>query len=223
VVDGNDHTVTGAYVGPGGLAVSTKSNTFSRKGSSKVAGTTDAGKTYSTPTKTSSYVSVLTEKTAKDWSTPATPDAVLGLSDGTLKTVAQSGAGGSQYVTNPSDLKFPLSGVTYVELPSGGKWDAVQFGKSSGILVVHNNAGNAFIKNINNDSFTGIVVADDIARIHCSIIGQVWSLTASPSEGNCIGNGNGSVLYSSAAIDAALGQVQAGGTGSVRMMAYNEM
>ncbi len=223
VVDGNDHTLTGAYAGPGGLAISTKSSTYTRKGSSKVAGTTDGGRTYSTPTKTSSKVAVLTEKSSTDWTSPSTPDAVLGLSDGTLKSVAQSGASGSQYVTSPGDLNFPLSGVTYVELPAGGDWNAVHFGNSSGILVVHNNAGDAFIRNINDDSFTGIVVADDIAHIHCNIIGQVWSLAAAPSEGNCIGNGNGTVVYSSAAVDAALGLAQAAGTGSVRMMAYNEL
>jgi hypothetical protein len=37
-----------------------------------------------------------------------------------------------------------------------------------------------------------------------TIIGAVTNLTASPADGNCLGNGLGSILYGSATIDLAL-------------------
>ncbi len=143
-----------------------------------------------------------------DWGTdgfPDTPDEVMGgpsngYPEGTLKLIAMSGFNGSQWVTNPDDLSLPLSGVTYVELPSGAEWKPVDFGGvSKGILVVHNTIGDARMVNINDGTFKGLIIADDIEHIHEDIIGAVVSLTTSPS-GNCIGNGNGQILYSSEAI-----------------------
>ncbi len=45
-----------------------------------------------------------------------------GFPSGFLKSYAQSGSGGSQYVTNPSSLTYPLTGVTYVEI--SGTWNS---------------------------------------------------------------------------------------------------
>ncbi len=128
------------------------------------------------------------------------------FAEGTLKTIAQSGRKGSQYVTDPSQLTLPLSGVTYVELPPGEIWgdtEVVDFGNGSGILVVHNAATNAAIKNLNYGSFKGVIIADDLVHIHNRILGGIVTLTPAPSEGNCIGNGTGDVFYSSQAVAAA--------------------
>jgi hypothetical protein len=48
--------------------------------------------------------------------------------------------------------------------------------------------------------FRGLIIADDIIHIHADIIGAVVSLTTNPSAGNVIGNGNGTVKFSSEAI-----------------------
>lgn len=142
-----------------------------------------------------------------DWSAeggfPATPDAVMGLPEGWLKEVAQSSYNGDQYVTDPNNLTFPLSGVTYVELASGGIWQDIDFGDSSGVLVVHNATTDAIMKNLNSGKFTGIIIADDIIHIHHPVLGVIYSLTPNPSGGNCIGNGSGDVMYCRDAIAAA--------------------
>jgi hypothetical protein len=76
---------------------------------------------------------------------PETPDEILGYPEGTLKAVAQSGIGGSQYILNPSDknideevLNFPLKGVTYIELTDGKERELIMKGPGNkGIIVVH--------------------------------------------------------------------------------------
>jgi Tfp pilus assembly protein PilX len=210
-VDGRDHDINGNLLSPanGVLAFSSR-NTFNRSGNGKVAGTSLDGTNYAL-SKSSSVVSAVTQQFATAWGNPMTPEEVLGMTTtNALKTIAQGGANGSQYVTNPSNLHFPLSGVTYVELGSGQTWQSMDFGSSSGILIVHNSATNAVLKNTNGGTFKGIIIADDYVHIHNTIIGAVITLTANASEGNVIGNGNGSVSYSSLAIASALSSLPSG-------------
>ncbi|MCZ6676885.1 MAG: hypothetical protein O7E52_06510 [Candidatus Poribacteria bacterium] len=87
--------------------------------------------------------------------------------------------------------------------PSPSIWQSIEFGDSEGILIVHNSTTNTVMKNLNGGTFTGLIIADDIVHIHNNIIGMVYVLTPTPSSGNCIGNGNGSVLYSNQAISNA--------------------
>jgi hypothetical protein len=145
---------------------------------------------------------------------PDTPDSILGGTEngyppGFLKAFAQNGDAGSQYVTNPAALTYPLKGITFVELPSGGEWIAANI-TGTGILIVHNNSTNAIIKNIITGPFEGLLIADDIIHIHTDILGSVIGLSPAPSEGNCIGNGSGQVLYSSKAIRNATGNLTNG-------------
>jgi hypothetical protein len=155
---------------------------------------------------------------------PTSPDSAMGGSangypEGTLKTLAQSGISGSQYVTDPTVLSYPLRGITYVELPAGtvwaGKTGALVYG--SGIVVVHNSAHNAAVKNLTGISgsgtFVGIIIADDIVHLHSEVIGAIIELTAYPSEGSCIGNSNGSLYFSRQAIADAINSF-AGSTGN---------
>ena len=150
----------------------------------------------------------------------APPDAIFGYASGTLKALAQAGANGSQYATDPARLTFPLSSVTYVELADGATWSAIDFGASSGVLVVHNSAGNALMKNLNSGTFKGLIISDDIEKVHTTVIGAVVSMTQSPS-GNCIGNGNGEVLYSIAALENA-SSVSGGGGGELTVVSWLE-
>lgn len=204
-IDGRDHMIDGSlstYPGTGTFGVFTAS-TYAQGGSSDVGGTNAAGVDYA-PDKPAHTSVIQTDQTV----TMTTPDQVMGgtangFPEGALKGIAQSGVNGSQYVTDPSALTFPLSGVTYVELPPGGTWQSMNFGNSSGILVVHNSSTNAVIKNLNGGTFKGLLIADDIVHIHTTILGAVVSLTTAPSSGNVIGNGSGEVLFSRAALAAA--------------------
>jgi hypothetical protein len=90
-----------------------------------------------------------------DWggNFPETPDEILGYPDGTLKSIAQSGVGGSQYIKNPGKIKeeltYPVKGVTYIELTDGVERKLHLIGSgNSGILVVHGPGASSKIKNI---------------------------------------------------------------------------
>ncbi|MSR82511.1 MAG: hypothetical protein EXS58_06240 [Candidatus Latescibacteria bacterium] len=215
IIDGRDHDLNGNLIaGEGTLGVST-TQTYNRGGNSKAGGTV-AGVDYA-PSKPATAATI--EQNAV-YAFPASPDSVFGYASGSLKAMAQSGANGSQYVTNPANLTFPLSGVTYVELASGATWQSMGFGASSGVLVVHNSARNAVIKNLNSGTFTGLIIADDIDKVHTTIIGAVVSLTTKPS-GNCIGNGNGQIRYSNAALIQA-STVAAGGGGTLNVLSWLE-
>jgi hypothetical protein len=154
---------------------------------------------------------------------PTTPDSVAGgasngYPEGTLKNLAKSGIAGSQYVTDPLTLKYPLTGITYVELPNNTAWSpALVYG--SGILIVHNSTITAAVKNISgdnkgNDTFTGVIIADDIVHIQGNIVGAIIELTSNPSEGVCIGNSNAQTYFSRQAVLNATRSLSSGGNGN---------
>ena len=128
------------------------------------------------------------------------------------------GVNGSQYTTDPSTLTYPLRGITYVELPDMGSWSPIDFGLySSGILIVHNSQGNALMNNLNSGVFRGLIISDDMLHIHNLILGGVFLLTDHPRDGNCIGNGSGTLLMSKELILQALETAQIG-LGSVALL-----
>jgi len=217
IVDGREHDLDGNVIlnGTGTLGIWTTQG-FDQGGNSAIGGTY-GGSDY-TPWKPGASNIISTDQTYPG-GYPDTPDKVLGGTDngypeGTLISIAKSGINGSQYITDASQIKLPLSGVTYVDLPySGGKQVPsikMETLNGSGIFIVHNSAGNAKIENINGGTFKGLLIADDIVHIHCNILGAVIGLTPTPSEGNCIGNGSGTIMYSSAAISMAtsLGKIR---------------
>ncbi|TSA10502.1 MAG: hypothetical protein D4R73_05160 [Deltaproteobacteria bacterium] len=200
-IDGRDHDINGIYTGSGTLGICSRS-TYAGGGSSAVGGTV-SGTNYAPPKKGLGDPGVVSQNSTS-WTEPTTPEAVLGLTADYLKNIAISGTGGSRYVTDPASLTFPLSGVTYVELPSGQTWQPNDLGSSSGILIVHNTSRNAVLKNTNHGTFKGILITDDYVHCHNDIIGAVVCLTSAPSAGN---NGNGNISYSSVAIASALSSV----------------
>ncbi|MBU0561581.1 MAG: hypothetical protein KJ799_17050 [Bacteroidetes bacterium] len=208
VVDGRDHRLNKDIVpGSGTIGVWTTS-TFSRGGNSSVGGTVDGIDYY--PSKTP-YEGTYQSGQIYDGGYPDTPDSALGgtangFPPGELKSIAQSGINGSQYRTDPTALVFPLKGVTFIELVSGGLWSPSNI-EGEGILIVHNSFKNASIENVNSGFFKGLVIVDDIEKIHAEIIGGLIVLSPAPPGGNCIGNGSGSILYSSEAIKKATGQI----------------
>ncbi len=124
---------------------------------------------------------------------PDTPDKLLStcghhFSEGRLKTIAQSRAGGSQYATDPTTLSHPLKGVTYVELPDNSAWDGGDI-SGSGILVVCNSSRTSSLKNCTGSGFTGLIVADGIVRTNCNINGAICTIGVNP-DSICVGNAN---------------------------------
>ncbi|MBD3241254.1 MAG: hypothetical protein GF331_11760, partial [Chitinivibrionales bacterium] len=87
-IDGRDHDMNGNRVGSGVLALSSRSS-FRRRGASKVAGTDGGGRDYGL-TKRNPGVSAVTETYSRSWAAPSGPDALLGMADGALKSIAQS-------------------------------------------------------------------------------------------------------------------------------------
>lgn len=151
---------------------------------------------------------------------PRTPDAVFGgidstFEEGTLKAIAKSGFGGSQYVTDIKNLKYPLSGVTYVELPTNppkNEWSSASI-PGEGVLVVHNSAGNAVLSNA-SAMFKGIIISDDVVHLHGDVLGGVIAFKDSLG-GNVVGNGSGKILYSGEAVLSAMRFLETHGKPSV--------
>jgi hypothetical protein len=201
-VDGRDHAADGTVIpGEGTYGIWT-TKTFTMSGSSVIGGTF-AGTDYA-PSPTPDPSIIAENQTWPGGITPTTPEQVIAnLPNGfSLKEYAQSGAGGSQYVTDPSLLSYPLKGVTYVELPMPGSWPSSNI-SGGGILIVHNDNLSAILQNTSND-FVGLIIADDIIHLQSDVIGAVISLTENPSAGNTIGNSNGSVLYSKEVLESSL-------------------
>ena len=213
VIDGRDHNLAGTPLpSQGTMGVSTM-GTYNQGGSSTGGGT--AGGVDYMPSDPANPAIIEENAT---YTFPSSPDDVFGYSDGVLKAMAQSGANGSQYATNPANLSLPLSGVTYLELASGAKWQSMDFGASSGVLVVHNSSTDAAIKNLNAGTFAGLIIADDIEKVHCTIIGAVIAMSTNPS-GNCIGNGSGEILYSREALEQSAA-VAVGGSGTIGVSSW---
>jgi len=206
-IDGRDHTKTGQVIpGEGTYGVWT-TKTLDNSGSSDIGGT-NLSQVDFVPSSTPDPSIIAENQVWPGGTPPTTPEQVLinlpfNIS---LKEYAQSGDWGSQYVTDPTQLTYPLEGVTYVE-PNGGEWSPANI-QGSGILIVHNDQINAIIKNTTNN-FTGLIIADDVIHLQSTIIGAVVSLTPNPSEGNTIGNSNASVLYSKEAMADVLMTVRA--------------
>lgn len=205
-VDGRNHTKTGQLISNDGTFGIWTTQTFSNSGASKIGGTNLSGQDF-TPSKNPDPSIVAENQTWPGGTPPTTPEEVLQNLPFkiSLKEYAKSGDWGSQYVTNPDSLTYPLSGITYVE-PDGGAWVDANI-QGSGILIVHNDQVNAILKNTSNN-FTGIIIADDIIHLHSDIIGAIISLTPNPSDGNTIGNSDGNILYSKEALDNVLYNVR---------------
>jgi len=204
VIDGRNHDLSGAIVPGSGIpAVWTTSGSFTQTSASTKLGGTDAGIDYAPANPYVPQVVKLNQTLPGGF--PMTPDSVFGgaaesFPEGTLKAIAKSGYAGSQYVTDTKNLKFPLCGVTYVEMPTTSpknEWGSADI-TGSGILIVHNAAGNAVMKGADG-KFTGLVMADEILLLHGDILGGL--ITFSPTiTDDMIGNGSANLLYSREAL-----------------------
>jgi hypothetical protein len=209
IVDGRDHDLNGNVIPNKGTYAIITTQTYVQGGNTFLGGTPLTGIDIA-PTPTG-WEPVVMDNYVWSGAYPTTPEEVLGgepagLPPNFFKMVAMSGYNGSQYVTDPDDLSFPLQGVTYVELPSATEWNPADLGTTGmGILIVHNDDRTALIQNLNCTLFRGLIICDDLMHIHTDVIGAIFVLTENPMAGNCIGNGTGDVMFSRIALDEALG------------------
>jgi hypothetical protein len=115
---------------------------------------------------------------------PRTPEEVLGLHGGDLDSFKIS-----------AFPAVPFHGIVYID-SAGPKID-FDFKNSTGIFIYHNSTFSATLKNIKG-SFKGILICDRIDHVNDTsrILGAIVTLSKDPA-GNCFGNGDARIRYSS--------------------------
>lgn len=138
---------------------------------------------------------------------PENPDLMLNLPTGSLKAVAQ--AQGTYFATQAAYEAFrtanggnlPGGKVYYLEF---NQWQPANLSSTMNatpsILVHHNSAGNAQMKNVHH-AFKGLVMADLVQHINGDflLVGAFMSFS-NKAYGNTYGNGNATIKYSSAVL-----------------------
>jgi len=210
VIDGRDHDINGNLIANNGVYGVSTSLSFVNVGGADIGGTDPDGIDY--PPTFPEDPNIIEENFDWGGQFPTSPDVVLGLEEGTLKQIAQSGEGGSQYVTNPDHLKYPLRGVTYVEIPPGSKWRKGRIlQESSGILIFHNSEGNAAIDDLSSNNkapFRGLIIADYFFHIHLDVIGGIILLSPDlETSRKCSGNKDKKILFSREALIDVTGMI----------------
>lgn len=187
IIDGRDHDLNGNVIQNSGIYGVSSGTSFSNLQGAKIGGTVN-GVDY--PPKFPENPIVIEQNYNWGGSFPDSPDKILGFPEGTLKNIAQSGIQGSQYVTNISNLRLPLSGVTYLELPS--EEVKLDLGKkeNSGLLVVHNSTSSTKIEQIKSSKpFKGLIIGDYMFHLHLDIFGGLILLSPNLELTNeCKGN-----------------------------------
>lgn len=202
IIDGRDHDLNGKVIPNSGIYGVSSGTSFTNLQGAMIGGTVN-GVDY--PPKYPENPDVIEEN--YDWggTFPESPDKILGFPEGTLKSIAQSKVNGSQYVTNVNQLKFPLKGVTYLELPSTSVKISLENTENSGILVVHNSTTSTKVTQLKSlKPFKGLIIGDYMFHLHLDILGGLILLSPNLELNNeCKGNNNHKIYYSSAAIKNA--------------------
>ncbi|HXG37295.1 MAG TPA: hypothetical protein VNL36_00850 [Bacteroidota bacterium] len=215
-IDGRDHDENGNLIRNSGVFGVSSGTVFTNTQNAQIGGTDGAG--IDRPMSYPEDPRIIEQNYPWGGAFPDNPDKVLGLPEGTLKTIAQSGEAGSQYVTDPKYLRFPLRGITYVELPAGVSWKGAKLGSDpSGVLIVHNTSVNARVENIstsNNTPFRGLVIADYMFHLHLDVLGAILLLSPNLERvKECKGNQDHKVFYSQKTIKQATQLIVKKGSG----------
>jgi hypothetical protein len=210
-IDGRDHDANWNLISNAGVYGVSSGAEFTNTKSAIIGGTDTAGTDHAM--KFPEDQAIIEENYNWGGKFPDSPDKALGYPDATLKAIAQSGADSSQYVTDPKNLKYPLRGVTYVELAAGVSWKGAKLGiNPSGILIVHNSSLNARLENAtttNNTPFKGLIIADYMFHIHMDVLGALILLSPNlETSKECQGNANHKVFFSRETIKNATSIVQ---------------
>jgi hypothetical protein len=208
-LDGRDHTIASALISGQGTLGLWSTGSLDLEGTARLGGF-DSGLGYipSNPADPNSFA--VNQPFPVGY--PGTPDSVLGgaslgFPEGFLKYIAEHGLNGSQYVTDPTTLHYPLKGTTYVELPSGGVWRAMSV-DGSGILVVHNSTRDAVMREMNAGTFKGLMLVDHPILFRANLIGALFTLAPPTMVADSLGDEEGLVWYSSEAIKDAIAKVR---------------
>jgi hypothetical protein len=200
-IDGRDYKDTnnnyGTLLGTGGVYGVAAGGTVSAGGSSAIGGNF-------TPPQKPALSGVTVQEFIDTNGYPQTPEEVLGLSPGALE---------SYWVSSCPER---VSGITYCET-------ADNFLSGSGILIVHNSSGTASFGNYHGH-FKGLIIVDEVKHVNggASVLGAVFLLGRTVG-GNCFGNGNAKVHYSSETLEDALNLIPSSGRRSVNIVSWREM
>ena len=220
-IDGRDRDLKGNLIAGTGIYGISTSVEFKNTQNASIGGTNNK---IDYPMQYPENPNVIEEKYNWGGTFPTSPDEAIGVPAGTLKSIAQSGKNGSQYITNIKNLKLPLSGVTYLELASNTN-DKIDLKNSvsKGILVIHNSTTSTKISQTKTNKsdkgghpFEGIIIGDYMFHFHVDVLGGIILLSKNlETSKNCGGNKDHKIFYSSEAVKnatAALGISGGGGT-----------
>ncbi len=166
---------------------------------------------------------------------PNTPDKALGYPDGTLKQMAITKAlVGSQYVTDYSQLTFPVRGITYLDVPNGTYINRKNLGMNpEGIIVLHSPNSTAFWEWLLTDTsgvtvsgpIKGLLIFDKLHHIHTDILGSLVLLSPVTEGLHCAGNAGHYIRYSEETIKkftAASGVADASWKSRLKVLSWYE-
>ncbi len=219
-IDGRDHDLDQNLIPFKGIFGVSTSTDFINLEDAEIGGTNNM---IDYPMTFPENPAVIEENYNWDGGFPDSPDEALGLPEGTLKTAAQTGEYGSQYLINPPmngkylvGLTYPISGITYIEITNGQEYEIkLEQNGNSGILVFHNDDTNSIVKGIKyqKDSLkagfsdgllTGLLMTDYSFHHHINVLGSIVMLSPDLEEDkNCNGNKDHWAYYSSEAIGNA--------------------
>ena len=184
--DWDENGVVPLLNGQGAPGISTKA-ILNLGGSSSVGGTVN-GVDYAPSSKGLGNLGVAVENPNQPLMT--SPDNALGLSEGTLKGIAQSKG---TYYPIGSTVPSPISGVTYVE----GDFATVD---GEGVLIVTGTLGNF------HGNFKGIVIANCVNKINgnSGIVGTLITMTSAFTD---VLNGTADIKFSRARMQKSLDSV----------------
>jgi hypothetical protein len=197
VIDGRDYDSTGVLLGTGGVYGIAAGGTVSVGGASTVGGNSTAPQKSALP-------GVTVQVNIDTNGYPQTPEEVLGLAPGALKDYTIS------------SCPAQVSGLTYCETA-----DNLESG--SGILILHNSSGTASFENY-HANFKGLIIADEVKHVNAgaSVLGAVFLLGKNVG-GNCFGNGNSTIHYSSQVIADVLSDALNSGRRTVDIVSWREV
>jgi len=182
VIDGRDHDSSGNPIsGSGGAG----KFGVSSGGSVTIGGSATVGGNGDPPSATENTFNTEENATVNVF---ATPEEALGLAPGSLDSYKSA--------TPPV---APFSGIHYVT----EDWTGANLGDASnpstGILIIHNDDGDAHLKNLQG-YFQGIIITDRLTHINgnAEILGAV---ILQHQNGNTVGNGNAHVKFSSTILE----------------------
>ncbi|MBN1308465.1 MAG: hypothetical protein JXA18_11140 [Chitinispirillaceae bacterium] len=185
-IDGNEHDTSCNLTGdPGTYAVST-TDSCTVDGSAEIGGNGQAPvdwKLYDLKKNPDPTIrQTVAEENAPDGNFDS-PEAFLGLPAGALDA----------FKFSASNLDQDFHGVRYDTCASVGP---VDFGSSSGLLIVHNGSKSAQLK-VNGGTFKGLIICDDIIKMNGNLVVQGAIVVLKEADISFKGLGSTTICYSS--------------------------